>query len=59
MVTIAQGTLKNIRDEMFAQDAVLCPSSILTRHTHGDTMSLYTNDTDTLRQLIAQAMPPA
>ena len=55
MVTIAQGTLKSIRDEMFTKMQAL-PVSYFDRHTHGDTMSLYTNDTDTLRQLIAQSM---
>ena len=55
MVTIAQGTLKSIRDEMFTKMQAL-PVSYFDRHTNGDTMSLYTNDTDTLRQLIAQSM---
>ncbi len=55
-VTIAQGTLKKIRDEMFSRMQWL-PVSFFDRHTHGEIMSLYTNDTDTLRQLIAQAMP--
>ena len=53
MVTIAQGTLKSIRDEMFIKMQAL-PVSYFDRHINGDTMSLYTNDTDTLRQLIAQ-----
>lgn len=56
MVTIAQGTLKNIRDDMFAGMQRL-PVRYFDSHTHGDTMSLYTNDTDTLRQMIAQSMP--
>ena len=55
MVTIAQGTLKSIRDEMFTKMQAL-PVSFFDRHTNGDTMSLYTNDTDTLRQLIAQSL---
>lgn len=55
MVTIAQGTLKSIRDEMFGKMQKL-PIKYFDTHTHGDTMSLYTNDTDTLRQMIAQAM---
>ncbi len=55
MVTIAQGTLKEIRDEMFAKMQWL-PIRYFDTHTHGETMSLYTNDTDTLRQLIAQSM---
>lgn len=55
MVTIAQGTLKKIRDEMFAKMQRL-PVRYFDSHTHGETMSLYTNDTDTLRQMIAQSM---
>lgn len=56
MVTIAQGTLKQIRDEMFAKMQQL-PIRYFDTHTHGDTMSLYTNDTDTLRQMLAQSTP--
>ncbi|MGN1108732.1 MAG: ABC transporter ATP-binding protein, partial [Oscillospiraceae bacterium] len=55
MVTIAQGTLKTIRDEMFAKMQRL-PIRVFDTRTHGDIMSLYTNDTDTLRQMIAQSM---
>ncbi|MGN1048525.1 MAG: ABC transporter ATP-binding protein, partial [Eubacteriales bacterium] len=55
MVTIAQGTLKKIRDEMFEKMQRL-PIRVFDTRTHGDIMSLYTNDTDTLRQMIAQAM---
>lgn len=55
MVTIAQGTLKKIRDDMFEKMQRLPIRSFDTR-THGDIMSLYTNDTDTLRQMIAQSM---
>jgi len=55
MVTIAQGTLKKIRDEMFEKMQKL-PVRYFDTHTHGDIMSLYTNDTDTLRQMIAQSM---
>ena len=55
MVTIAQGTLKRIRDEMFTKMQRL-PVRYFDSHTHGDIMSLYTNDTDTLRQMIAQSM---
>ena len=58
MVTIAQGTLKTIRDEMFEKMQRL-PIRYFDSHTHGDTMSLYTNDTDTLRQMISQAIPQA
>lgn len=55
MVTIAQGTLKKIRDEMFDKMQRL-PIRTFDTRTHGDIMSLYTNDTDTLRQMIAQSM---
>ena len=55
MVTVAQGTLKSIRDEMFEKMQSL-PISYFDTHTHGEIMSLYTNDSDTLRQMIAQAM---
>lgn len=55
MVTIAQGTLKQIRDEMFAKMQSL-PIRYFDSHTHGDIMSHYTNDTDTLRQMIAQSL---
>jgi ATP-binding cassette subfamily B multidrug efflux pump len=55
MVTIAQGTLKKIRDEMFGKMQRL-PVKYFDSNTHGDIMSLYTNDTDTLRQMIAQSM---
>lgn len=55
MVTIAQGTLKRIRDEMFTKMQRL-PVRYFDAHSHGDIMSLYTNDTDTLRQMIAQSM---
>ena len=55
MVTIAPGTLKKIRDEMFEKMQRL-PIRTFDTRTHGDIMSLYTNDTDTLRQMIAQSM---
>ena len=55
MVTAAQGTLKTIRDEMFDKMQKL-PIRYFDSHTHGDIMSLYTNDTDALRQMIAQSM---
>jgi len=56
MVVVAQGTLKNIRDDMFAHMQTL-PIKFFDTHTHGDVMSHYTNDTDTLRQMIAQSLP--
>ena len=55
MVTVAQGTLKKIRDNMFEKMQRL-PIRVFDTRTHGDIMSLYTNDTDTLRQMIAQSM---
>ena len=55
MVTVAQGTLKKIRDEMFTKMQRL-PVAFFDSHTHGDIMSLYTNDTETLRQMVAQSM---
>lgn len=55
MVGIAQGTLKTIRDEMFEKMQSL-PIRYFDTHTHGDVMSCYTNDTDTLRQMIAQSL---
>ena len=56
MVAIAQGILKNIRDEMFVHMQTL-PIRYFDTHTHGDIMSHYTNDTDTLRQMISQSIP--
>ncbi len=56
MVKISQGTLKEIRDDMFSCMQKL-PIGYFDTHTHGDIMSHYTNDTDTLRQFISQALP--
>jgi ATP-binding cassette, subfamily B, multidrug efflux pump len=56
MVVIAQGVLKKIRDQMFSHMQTL-PIKYFDSHTHGDVMSHYTNDTDTLRQMIAQSIP--
>ncbi|HEY8392511.1 MAG TPA: ABC transporter ATP-binding protein [Capillibacterium sp.] len=56
MAVIAQGVLKTIRDEMFAHMQFL-PIKYFDTHTHGDVMSRYTNDTDTLRQMISQSLP--
>lgn len=55
MVVIAQGVLKDIRDQMFAHMQAL-PIKYFDTHPFGDTMSRYTNDTDTLRQMIAQSL---
>lgn len=56
MVTIAQGILKTIRDEMFSHMQTL-PIRYFDTHTHGDIMSYYTNDTDTLRQMLTMSIP--
>ncbi len=56
MVNVEQGTLKRIRDEMFRHMQTL-PIRYFDTHTHGDVMSYYTNDTDTLRQAISQSLP--
>ncbi|MCD8366225.1 MAG: ABC transporter ATP-binding protein/permease [Clostridiales bacterium] len=56
MVTVAQGILKKIRDEMFEHMQKL-PIRYFDTHTHGDIMSHYTNDTDTLRQMLTQSVP--
>lgn len=56
LVVIEQGTLKKVRDEMFAHMQTL-PISYFDTHSHGDVMSRYTNDTDTLRQAISQSFP--
>ena len=56
MATVAQSTLKDIRDDMFRHMQTL-PLRYFDTHTHGDVMSYYTNDTDTLRQMISMAMP--
>lgn len=56
MVNISQGVLKKIRDEQFARMQKL-PISYFDTHTHGDIMSRYTNDTDTLRQVLSQSIP--
>lgn len=55
MVTIAQKVLKDIRDEMFEKMQRL-PIKYFDTHAHGDIMSCYTNDTDTLRQMITQSI---
>jgi ATP-binding cassette subfamily B protein len=56
MVVIAQGVLKTIRDDMFAHMQTL-PIRYFDTHAFGDIMSHYTNDTDALRQMIAQSIP--
>ncbi len=56
MVTVAQGTMRNIRIELFEHMESL-PIKYFDTHTHGNIMSVYTNDVDTLRQLISQSLP--
>ena len=56
MMYIAQGTLKKMRIEMFGKMQNL-PLKYFDSHTHGDLMSLYTNDVDTMRQLLSQTIP--
>ena len=56
MIVVSQGTLKDIRDQLFTHMESL-PLRYFDTHAHGDIMSVYTNDTDTLRQLISQSMP--
>ncbi|MDO5111340.1 MAG: ABC transporter ATP-binding protein [Clostridia bacterium] len=56
MVTISQGVLKNVRDEMFARMQTL-PVKYFDTHNHGDVMSCYTNDTDAMQQMISQSIP--
>ncbi|OAA90101.1 putative ABC transporter ATP-binding protein [Clostridium coskatii] len=56
MIIISQGSLKRIRDDIFSHMESLSISFFDT-HSHGNLMSLYTNDTDTLRQMISQSIP--
>ncbi|WP_407712837.1 ABC transporter ATP-binding protein [Clostridium tertium] len=56
MIVVAQGSLKKIRDDMFEHMEGL-PIKYFDTHSHGEIMSLYTNDTDTLRQMISQSLP--
>lgn len=56
MVGISQGIMKKIRDDMFSHMQTL-PIKYFDTHTYGDVMSRYTNDTDTLRQMLSQSIP--
>ena len=56
MATVSQGVLRNIRNDMFSHMQTL-PIRYFDTHTFGDTMSHYTNDTDTLRQMLSQSIP--
>ena len=56
MVNVSQGTLRNLREELFTHMESL-PIKYFDTHAHGNIMSVYTNDVDTLRQLISQSIP--
>ncbi len=56
MIKVTQGTLRNLRNEMFEHMEKL-PIKYFDNHAHGDIMSVYTNDIDTLRQMISQSIP--
>ncbi len=56
MVSISQGTMRHVRNELFSKMESL-PIKYFDTHAHGDIMSVYTNDVDTLRQLLSQSIP--
>lgn len=56
MIRITQGTMRNMRDDLFSHMETL-PIRYFDTHAHGDIMSIYTNDIDTLRQMISQSIP--
>ncbi len=56
MITVSQGTLKKVRNELFGHMEEL-PIRYFDTHAHGNIMSIYTNDVDTLRQMISQSIP--
>ena len=56
MVNVSQGTMRHLRDDLFARMESL-PIKYFDTHAHGDIMSVYTNDVDTLRQLLSQSIP--
>ncbi len=56
MVSVSQGTMRRLRNELFAKMESL-PIKYFDTHAHGDIMSVYTNDIDTLRQLLSQSIP--
>ena len=56
MVYVTQGTMRSLRDELFVHMESL-PIKYFDTHAHGDIMSIYTNDVDTLRQMISQSIP--
>ena len=56
MIYVSQGTLRNLRNDLFGNMEKL-PIKYFDTHAHGDIMSIYTNDIDTLRQMISQSIP--
>ncbi len=56
MINVTQGVLRNLRNDLFSHMETL-PIKYFDTHSHGDIMSVYTNDTDTIRQLVSQSMP--
>ncbi len=56
MVNVSQGTMRRLRDDLFSRMESL-PIKYFDTHAHGDIMSVYTNDVDTLRQLLSQSIP--
>ena len=56
MVNVSQGTMRHLRDDLFRKMETL-PIKYFDNHAHGDIMSVYTNDVDTLRQLLSQSIP--
>ena len=56
MVSVSQGTMRRLRNELFSKMESL-PIKYFDTHAHGDIMSVYTNDVDTLRQLLSQSIP--
>ena len=56
MVNVSQGTMRRLRDDLFRKMEAL-PIQYFDTHAHGDIMSVYTNDVDTLRQLLSQSIP--
>ena len=58
MIYVSQGTLRNLRNDLFGNMEKL-PIKYFDTHAHGDIMSIYTNDIDTLRQMISQSIPQA
>ncbi|MDE6995815.1 MAG: ABC transporter ATP-binding protein/permease [Lachnospiraceae bacterium] len=56
MINVTQGVLRNLRNDLFSHMETL-PVKYFDTHSHGDIMSVYTNDTDTIRQMVSQSMP--